>query len=51
MNPLEIILIFVLILLLIGGFPVWPHSANWGYWPSGGAGLLLIIVLILLFVR
>ena len=41
------ILIIVLILLLIGALPTWPHSANWGYVPSGGLGLVLLILLIL----
>ncbi|WP_269501904.1 DUF3309 family protein [Burkholderia sp. IMCC1007] len=41
------ILIIVLILLLIGAFPAWPHSRDWGYWPSGGLGLVVIIVVIL----
>lgn len=43
------ILLIVLILMLIGAIPSWPHSRNWGYGPSGGMGLLLIILLILLF--
>jgi hypothetical protein len=42
------VLIVILILLLIGVFPTWPHSAGWGYYPSGGIGILLIIVIILL---
>lgn len=41
------ILLVVLILLLIGALPTWPHSRNWGYYPSGGLGLVLIILLIL----
>jgi uncharacterized membrane protein YkgB len=41
------ILLIVLVLFLIGALPRWPHSANWGYGPSGGLGLVLIIVLIL----
>lgn len=41
------ILLIILILLLIGALPTWPHSAAWGYYPSGGLGLLLIIVLVL----
>lgn len=44
---LSTILLIVLVLMLIGAFPVWPHSRNWGYYPSGGAGTVLIIVLIL----
>ncbi|NNM72660.1 DUF3309 family protein [Enterovirga aerilata] len=42
------ILLIILILLLIGAIPSWPHSRSWGYYPSGGIGLILIIVLILL---
>jgi hypothetical protein len=42
------ILLVLLILMLIGAFPAWPHSKNWGYYPSGGLGLLLTILVILL---
>jgi hypothetical protein len=42
------ILIIVLVLVLIGALPTWPHSRGWGYYPSGGLGLILLIVLILL---
>ena len=42
------ILLIVLILLLIGALPTWPHSRNWGYYPTGGIGLAFIIILILL---
>lgn len=42
------ILLIVLILLLVGAFPSWPHSRGWGYGPTGGVGLLLIIVIVLL---
>lgn len=45
---LSTILLIILILLLIGALPAWPYSRGWGYYPSGGAGLVLIIVLILL---
>jgi hypothetical protein len=41
------LLIIVLVLLLIGALPTWPHSANWGYYPGGGLGLILLIVVIL----
>jgi hypothetical protein len=41
------ILLIVLILLLVGALPTWPHSSKWGYGPSGGLGLVLVIVLIL----
>jgi hypothetical protein len=42
------ILLIILILMLIGAFPSWPHSRSWGYGPSGGLGLVVIIVIILL---
>ncbi len=41
------ILLIILVLLLVGAFPSWPHSASWGYFPSGALGTLLIVVLIL----
>ena len=42
------ILLVILILVLIGAFPVWPHSVGWGYGPSGGVGLVVLILIILL---
>ena len=42
------ILIVILILILVGALPTWPHSKNWGYYPSGGLGLILLILIILL---
>jgi hypothetical protein len=42
------VLIVVLVLLLLGAIPRWPHSRSWGYFPSGGLGLLLLILVILL---
>ena len=42
------ILLVILILILLGSLPVYPYSAGWGYYPSGGAGLLVVILLILL---
>ena len=42
-----LILLILLILLLIGAVPSWPYSRGWGYWPSGGIGLIVVIVLIL----
>ena len=42
------ILLIVLILLLIGAFPAWPHSRAWGYGPTGGLGVVLIVVIVLL---
>ncbi len=44
---LSTILIVILILLLLGALPTWPYSANWGYYPGGGLGLILIIVIVL----
>ncbi len=41
------ILLIILILLLIGALPTWPYSSGWGYYPSGGLGLVLVIVLVL----
>ncbi|MGZ3692285.1 MAG: DUF3309 family protein [Pseudobdellovibrio sp.] len=41
------VLLIILILILIGAIPTWPHSRNWGYGPSGGIGLIVLIVLIL----
>jgi hypothetical protein len=42
------VLIVILILMLLGALPTWPHSRSWGYYPSGGLGLILVILLILL---
>jgi uncharacterized protein DUF3309 len=41
------VLLLILIILLIGALPTWPYSSGWGYYPSGGLGLILLIVLIL----
>jgi hypothetical protein len=45
---LTTLLLVVLILMLVGAIPAWPHSKSWGYYPSGGIGLLFLILLILL---
>ena len=42
------ILIVILVLMLIGVFPAWPHSRGWGYYPSGGLGIIVLILIILL---
>jgi hypothetical protein len=42
------ILLIVLVLILLGAVPTWPHSRNWGYGPSGGLGLVILILVILL---
>jgi hypothetical protein len=46
-----LILLVVLLLLLLGALPAWPHSRQWGYYPSGGLGLILVLVLILVLMR
>jgi hypothetical protein len=45
---LRTVLLVLLVLFLLGALPTWPYSANWGYYPTGGVGLLLIIVIILI---
>jgi hypothetical protein len=47
MISLSTILLIILILILLGAIPAWPHSRNWGYGPSGGLGLIVVILLIL----
>jgi hypothetical protein len=42
------ILVVVLVLMLIGALPSWPHSRSWGYYPSGGLGIVLVILVVLL---
>ena len=42
------ILLIILILVLLGVLPTWPHSRGWGYYPSGGIGLILVIIIVLL---
>lgn len=44
---MEIIIIVVLVLFLLGAVPTWPHSRNWGYAPSGGLGLILLLIVLL----
>ena len=50
-HMLSTLLLVVVVLLLIGALPAWPYSRGWGYYPSGGLGLILIILLILVLVR
>jgi uncharacterized protein DUF3309 len=45
------ILLILLILLLLGALPTWPYSQGWGYYPSGGLGLVLVIVIVLMLLR
>ena len=47
MISISTVLIVILILLLLGALPTWPHSRNWGYFPSGGLGLIVLILIIL----
>jgi hypothetical protein len=44
------ILVVILVLMMVGALPSWPHSRNWGYYPSGGLGLILLILIILLLI-
>lgn len=46
--PLGTILLILFVLLLIGAFPAWPYSQGWGYYPSGGLGLVVVILLVLM---
>jgi hypothetical protein len=46
---LRIILLVLLVLMLLGALPTWPHSRAWGYYPSSGLGLVLVVLIILLF--
>lgn len=48
---MNLILLVILLLLLLGALPTWPHSRQWGYYPSGGLGLILVILLILFLMR
>ena len=45
----RLLLLVFLVLLLIGSVPVWPYNAGWGYYPGGGVGLVLLLVLVLIF--
>jgi len=45
---LRTLLLILLILLLIGALPTWPYSTGWGYYPSGGAGILLVVLIVLI---
>ncbi len=51
MHPkmsVQTILLIIVILMLVGALPTWPHSRSWGYYPSGGLGLVLIVLLVLM---
>jgi hypothetical protein len=45
---IEMLLLIVLVILLLGALPTWPYSRGWGYYPSGGLGVVLVIILVLL---
>ncbi|HZT89073.1 MAG TPA: DUF3309 family protein [Stellaceae bacterium] len=45
---MRLILLIILVLLLLGFLPLWPYSSSWGYYPSGGVGVLIVILLVLL---
>jgi hypothetical protein len=48
---MRLILLIILVLLVIGALPTWPYSSGWGYYPSGGLGLLLVIIILLVLLR
>jgi hypothetical protein len=45
------VLLVILLLMLVGAFPAWPYSRSWGYYPTGGIGLILVIVIVLLLLH
>ncbi|MFI5374879.1 MAG: DUF3309 family protein [Candidatus Rokuibacteriota bacterium] len=45
---MSLILIILLVLILVGSLPTWPYSSGWGFYPSGGAGLVLLVLIVLL---
>jgi low affinity Fe/Cu permease len=47
-SPMSTILLIILIIILIGALPTWPYSSGWGYYPSGGVGLIVLILIVLL---
>jgi Protein of unknown function (DUF3309) len=48
---MSLILLIIILILLIGAIPAWPYSRGWGYYPSGGLGLVLVIILVLWFLH
>jgi hypothetical protein len=48
---MRLVILILVILLLLGGLPTWPYSAGWGYYPSGGLGLVLVILVILMLAK
>jgi hypothetical protein len=49
-NTMLTILVVILLLMALGALPTWPHSRNWGYYPSGGLGLVVLILVLILLV-
>jgi hypothetical protein len=47
---MRLLLIILLVLLVVGSFPVWPYSVGWGYYPTGGLGLVAVIVIVVLLI-
>jgi hypothetical protein len=47
---MRLLILILLVLLLVGALPTWPYSAGWGYYPSGGVGLLVVILIIVLLI-
>jgi len=45
---MRLLILIILILLLVGALPTWPYSSGWGYYPSGGVGLLIIVLLVVI---
>jgi hypothetical protein len=50
-TGMSLILLIIVLILLIGAVPAWPYSRGWGYYPSGGLGLILVIILVLWLLR
>lgn len=50
-TSMSLILLIIILVLLIGAIPAWPYSRGWGYYPSGGLGLVLVIILVLWMLR
>jgi hypothetical protein len=50
-KPMRFLLLIILILLLLAALPTWPYSSGWGYYPSGGLGLIVLIVLLVVLLR
>ena len=51
MGPLELLVLILVVMLVIGALPTWPHSRSWGYYPSGALTVILVIVLVVVLMR